>query len=1600
MAHGSNTSRTRHLLSTLGFLSLLLYPPAPTLGAPAPGFPLQSSQLSPVTGAVTISAPAVTSEAGLLGVQFKLDGYVLEALDTTSPFQIVWSAASTTDGTHTLTAEARYASGDIIESAPLTLTVANPRTFNPERYVDAANGNDGFDGLGPSTAWRTLGKANGAVQAGYTVYLNGTFLNQMINPAVSGTAASPITFKSLAGQTAVLNGGLGGTAARLDGRSYIVLDGIQIQNLAGAAVQSYGGSFLTIRNCVIQNITGGGYDNAVLFDGASDNLIENCTITNVGNEAANTGDIIWMGNGSHRNRILNNTIRDGGHGVFNVGGRGATCFDNVIARNVLSSRYTTVIHLLGLGQRTLVEHNKISDAAMNGVNYPRPGIQIVSSYNIIRYNEVFNNAAEGLLLSAYVFNTTPQDSIGNQIYHNTFYGNNQLGSGNFSGGIWIRIRDGRQVQNNLIANNIFFNNPGGPGWAGGPYTIAVDHDTTPWPAGSLNGNQFKNNIFLRQVGSAGEPMFIHIRQSGPSQSHTLAQLQSTYPNVVNNIEMNPLFVNESVKDFHLRSGSPAIDAGLVIAGISFNGSAPDLGVYETAGSGPDTQAPSVPQGLTASAVSSSQINLSWTASTDNVGVTGYKIFRGGTQIATTASPSFSNTGLSPSTSYSYSVSAYDAAGNNSAQSASASATTLAAVQAPFTGTPFAVPGSFQAEDFDNGGEGLAYHDNNDGGVPANAGGLYRTNESVDIVSDGGTGYKVNNFETGEWLEYTINVTASGTYRLEVQAASTFAAPASAFHLEIDGVNVTGSVAVPNTGGWNTFQDVGVGGISLSAGQHVLRIHSDQEYFDLTSIRVSTDADTQAPSVSLTAPAGGATVSGSAVTVSASASDNVGVAGVQFRLDGANLGAEDTTSPYSVSWDTTLVANGAHTLTAVARDAAGNTATSASISITVDNTAPVISAVASSAVSSSAATITWSTDEASDSQVEYGPTTAYGQTTTLNPSLVTSHSVGLSGLSASTLYHYRVMSRDAAGNLAVSADQTFTTLTPPDTTPPSSAITAPSAGTTVSGSAVIVSANASDNVGVVGVQFTLDGANLGVEDTSAPYSISWNTTLVSNGAHTLTAVARDAAGNSSTSTGVSVTVDNAAPVLSAVASSGIGSSSATITWTTNEASDSQVEYGPTTAYGQATALNATLVTSHSVGLSGLAPSTLYHYRVKSKDAAGNLAVSGDVTFTTLAAPVAQAPFRGTPFSIPGAFEAEDFDVGGESLAYHDNVLGNAGGATRTSEDVDVFAPIGNSSGLIVKNFETGEWLEYTINVAITGLYRIEARVATTFPNSAFHIEIDGVNVTGNVTVPPTGGWGTFKYVGKGGISLSAGSHVLRIRSDLQYFDLDVIRIETSGLVAAYSFDEASGLTVTDLSGNINQGTMTNGPVRVAGRTGSAVSFDGLNDYVLVPHSSSLSLSPALTLSAWVRKSSLVGYDTIFSKGTGGGAFNYYLDTYNGELLFGFVNGGYREFQTTGATLQPNTWYHLAATFDDAANTVRLYINGVQRAVFTTTISLLPNTQALYLGRSQASSGEYWHGLLDDLRIHSRALSQAEIQHDMTRGVRAPLSPVTGGAIPAN
>jgi predicted phage tail protein len=132
--------------------------------------------------------------------------------------------------------------------------------------------------------------------------------------------------------------------------------------------------------------------------------------------------------------------------------------------------------------------------------------------------------------------------------------------------------------------------------------------------------------------------------------------------------------------------------------------------------------------------------------------------------------------------------------------------------------------------------------------------------------------------------------------------------------------------------------------------------------------------------------------------------------------------------------------------------------------------------------------------------------------------------------------------------------------------------------------------------------------------------SYTVTGLSTGTYYFAVTAYDSSGNESGFSNevlktIAPTGDTTPPVISAVTSSGVTATGATINWTTNEASDTQVEYGKTTAYGSSTTLNTAQVTSHLQSLSGLSAGTLYHYRVKSKDAAGNLGTSFDLTFTT-------------------------------------------------------------------------------------------------------------------------------------------------------------------------------------------------------------------------------------------------------------------------------------------------------------------------------------------------------------------------------------------------
>lgn len=196
----------------------------------------------------------------------------------------------------------------------------------------------------------------------------------------------------------------------------------------------------------------------------------------------------------------------------------------------------------------------------------------------------------------------------------------------------------------------------------------------------------------------------------------------------------------------------------------------------------------------------------------------------------------------------------------------------------------------------------------------------------------------------------------------------------------------------------------------------------------------------------------------------------------------------------------------------------------------DITAPTISGVTASGITVSAATVTWTTNEAATSQVDYGTTSSYGQTTPLNATLVTSHSVTLSGLSASTLYHYRVRSKDTAGNERLGGDATFTTASAGDTTPPTGTITINGGAAGTNNPSVTLMLSATDNSGTVAqMKCSNDGA---IYSTAEAYVTTKSWTLSSgDGTKTVWVRFADPAGNWSAAASDSIALDTTPPQIS-------------------------------------------------------------------------------------------------------------------------------------------------------------------------------------------------------------------------------------------------------------------------------------------------------------------------------------------------------------------------------------------------------------------------------------------------------------------------------------
>jgi hypothetical protein len=396
---------------------------------------------------------------------------------------------------------------------------------------------------------------------------------------------------------------------------------------------------------------------------------------------------------------------------------------------------------------------------------------------------------------------------------------------------------------------------------------------------------------------------------------------------------------------------------------------------------------------------------------------------------------------------------------------------------------------------------------------------------------------------------------------------------------------------------------------------------------------------QPPTATLNSPTNASTVSGT-TGVSVSATDNVGVTKIEWYLDGALAGSSPTASA-TFSWDTTTAVNGSHTLQSKAYDAAGNVGSSANVNVTVQNdttppaaqiTVPLngVVVVGTTAVNVSAS------DNVGVSKVELYLDGAFAaSSTSASPSFSWNTTSSTNGP-----HVLKAKAYDAAGNIGSSVAVTVTVQNPVlDTTPPAAQIISPVSGATVSG-VNSVNVSATDNVGVVKVEWYLDGA-LAASSTNPSPAFSWDTTSSTNGTHTVKAKAYDAAGNTGTSTSASVTVQNPVPdttppSVTVTAPSDGTTVSGMISVNVNASDNVGVTKVEWYVDGFLAGSTATLPASFSWKTTGATNGT-HTVQAKAYDAAGNVGVSSLVTVTVqnaLKAPPASqitSPNAGTTIS---------------------------------------------------------------------------------------------------------------------------------------------------------------------------------------------------------------------------------------------------------------------------------------------------------------------------------------------------------------------------------
>lgn len=482
---------------------------------------------------------------------------------------------------------------------------STPRT-GPILYCDAAATGGG---TGTEGSPYNLAEMLSNLAAGCLVYMKGDFgAGSFMNLSnVSGTATQWIVFRRWPGesiQPVLRSGSSGYSPVYIRGSSFIAIEDMRLVGATsdGAVYIADGASHIHVMDCTITSpragwSTGITVGHSARSQGVSNVWIEGNSVNDIGGRLQNAGEGIWIEGGTSTSTtdvvVVRNDVGNCGHAGISVNIGGQVVDGAIIAQNTIHNTWDTGISTTR-ARNVLIECNDIANTATHPdsptVANSHEGIILSGSEDgVVRYNRIWNSWGAAIVLQANVFQGT-QTCVRNRIYNNTAYGN----GGAFNMVCRAGLSAVTHMADNVVENNLYYSNHRGgetqydvgSGQRGCYYNgnyhrvwIDLSGAGEGWPAGSLNGNIFRNNWFARNATDSDNWCII---VGSTNTYYTLAEFEALNASSGNIDVGDPMMMNPGANDFRLQPSSGCIDFGLPIPGVDYMGTAPDAGALESA----------------------------------------------------------------------------------------------------------------------------------------------------------------------------------------------------------------------------------------------------------------------------------------------------------------------------------------------------------------------------------------------------------------------------------------------------------------------------------------------------------------------------------------------------------------------------------------------------------------------------------------------------------------------------------------------------------------------------------------------------------------------------------------------------------------------------------------------------------------------------------------------------------------------------------------------------------------------------------------------------------------------------------------------------------